>query len=170
MQSAILLPSRSPHEPAGSRRRARSDGDMRVPPDIAARHGPSREPITSPTRRSSGHSRQRRCRHVQSENTASSIQEQGACACRIGSKAYVSPASGLAGSDRFGFKCRRECDAAFACLLELDRYAYSGRILPSLRPKPPPKHHLRQRQLHLFSRPRRRSGHTSPFRLRFRNP
>src|SRR6202021_2255954 len=46
--------------------------------------------------------------------------------CRIGSKAYVSPASGLAGSDRFGFKCRRECDAAFACLLELDRYAYHG--------------------------------------------
>jgi hypothetical protein len=26
--------------------------------------------------------------------TASSIQEQGACACRIGSKVYVSPAAG----------------------------------------------------------------------------
>src|SRR5271166_3404197 len=32
LQSAILLPSRSPHEPAGSRRRARSGGDMRVAP------------------------------------------------------------------------------------------------------------------------------------------
>ena len=32
LQSAILPPSRSPHEPAGSHRRARSDGDMRVAP------------------------------------------------------------------------------------------------------------------------------------------
>ena len=96
------------------------------PPDIAARHGPSREPITSPTRRSSGlqpsmslpaRSIGKHCFfHSRTGRVCLSDRQQGICVTR----------SGLSDSDRRGFKYRRECDAAFACLLELDRYTYHG--------------------------------------------